>query len=220
MACTERSWGCSTMAGMQGGSTLALGDRRVAAVPARPPRVALVHDWLTGMRGGERCLEVFCELFPEADLFTLVHRRGAISPTIERLRIYTSWLQSLPWATTYYRHLLPFFPLAMRRFHLTGYDLVLSSSHAVAKGARRDGSLLHVCYCFTPMRYIWDQSAIYFPRTQFSSVSWALLQALLRYLRQWDVKTSRGVDEFVAISEHIAGKIRAYYNRDAQVIPP
>jgi glycosyltransferase involved in cell wall biosynthesis len=116
--------------------------------------------------------------------------------------------------------LLPFFPLAMRRFHLAGYDLVLSSSHAVAKGARRDGSLLHICYCFTPMRYIWDQSTVYFPRTRFSPVSWALLQALLRYLRQWDVKTSRGVDEFVAISEHIAGKIRAYYNRDAQVIPP
>jgi glycosyltransferase involved in cell wall biosynthesis len=189
-------------------------------MPRRAVRVALVHDWLTGMRGGERCLEVFCEIFPGADLFTLVHRRGAASPTIERVTIHTSWLQSLPWATAYYRHLLPFFPLAIRQFQLTGYDLVLSSSHAVAKGARRDGSPLHVCYCFTPMRYIWDQSPVYFPRTRFSPVSWALLQALFRYLRRWDVKTARGVDEFVAISDHIAAKIRAYYNRHAHVIPP
>jgi glycosyltransferase involved in cell wall biosynthesis len=186
----------------------------------RDVKVALVHDWLTGMRGGERCLEVFCEIFPEADLFTLVHRRGAVSPTIERVSIHTSCLQSLPWATVYYRHLLPFFPLAIRQFRLAGYDLVLSSSHAVAKGVRRDGSSWHVCYCFTPMRYIWDQSPVYFPRSRFSPVSWALLQALFRYLRTWDVKTSRSVDEFVAISEHIAAKIRAYYNRQAHVIPP
>jgi glycosyltransferase involved in cell wall biosynthesis len=172
------------------------------------------------MRGGERCLEVFCEIFPWADLFTLVHRRGAVSATIERVTIHTSWLQSLPLATAYYRHLLPFFPLAIRQFRLTGYDLVLSSSHAVAKGARRDGSSLHVCYCFTPMRYIWDQSPVYFPRTRFSPVSWALLQALLRCLRRWDVKTADGVDEFVAISDHIAAKIRTYYNRSARVIPP
>jgi glycosyltransferase involved in cell wall biosynthesis len=183
-------------------------------------KVALVHDWLTGMRGGERCLEVFCEIFPGADLFTLVHRRGAVSPTIERASIHTSWLQSLPLATVYYRHLLPFFPLAIRQFQLTDYDLVLSSSHAVAKGVCRDGSPWHVCYCFTPMRYIWDQSPVYFPRARFSPVSWALLQALFRYLRTWDVKTSRSVDEFVAISDHIAAKIRAYYNRHAHVIPP
>ena len=183
-------------------------------------KVALVHDWLTGMRGGERCLEVFCELFPGADLFTLVHRRGAVSPAIERVSIRTSWLQALPRSTAYYRHLLPLFPLAIRQFRLGGYDLVLSSSHAVAKSVRRDGSPMHVCYCFTPMRYIWDQSPVYFPRQRFSPVSWVLLQALFRSLRTWDVNTSSGVDEFVAISNHIAGKIRAYYNRDAFVIPP
>jgi glycosyltransferase involved in cell wall biosynthesis len=183
-------------------------------------KVALVHDWLTGMRGGERCLEVFCELFPQADLFTLVHQRGAVSPTIERMSIHTSWLQLLPRSTTYYRHLLPLFPWAIRQFRLTGYDLVLSSSHAVAKGVNRHGSPMHVCYCFTPMRYIWDLSQVYFPRDQFSPVSWALLQVLFRYLRAWDVKTARGVDEFVAISNHIAAKIRAYYNRLAAVIPP
>jgi glycosyltransferase involved in cell wall biosynthesis len=183
-------------------------------------KVALVHDWLTGMRGGERCLEVFCEIFPRADLFTLIHQRGAVSHTIERVSIRTSWLQSLPLVTRYYRHLLPLLPLAIQKFRLLGYDLVLSSSHAVAKGVRRGDSPLHVCYCFTPMRYIWDQSPVYFPRDQFSPVSWALLQALFRYLRAWDVRTSHSVDEFVAISDHIAAKIRAYYNRDAYVIPP
>ena len=183
-------------------------------------KVALVHDWLTGMRGGERCLEVFCELFPRADLYTLVHRRGAMSDTIERMAIHTSWLQRLPRIASYYRHLLPLFPLAIRQFHLTGYDLILSSSHAVAKGVRRQGSFRHICYCFTPMRYIWDQSPAYFPRDNFSPLTWALLQALFRGLRAWDVKTARGVDEFVAISTNIARKIQAYYNRHACVIPP
>jgi glycosyltransferase involved in cell wall biosynthesis len=183
-------------------------------------KVALVHDWLTGMRGGERCLEVFCEIFPQADLFTLVHQRGAMSQTIERMSIHPSWLQSIPRVTRFYRHLLPLFPVAIRQFRLAGYDLVLSSSHAVAKGVRRRGSSLHICYCFTPMRYIWDQSHAYFPRDRFSPVSWALLQTLVRYLRAWDVNTSRDVDEFVAISNNIAAKIRAYYNRSAYVIPP
>jgi glycosyltransferase involved in cell wall biosynthesis len=183
-------------------------------------KVALIHDWLTGMRGGERCLEAFCELFPQADLFTLVHQRGAVSPIIERMTIRTSALQYIPRATTYYRHLLPLFPFTIRQFQLAGYDLVLSSSHAVAKGVRRRDVPCHVCYCYTPMRYIWDQSQVYFPRQQFSAPSWLLLQALFRYLRAWDVKTSYGVDEFIAISNNIAAKIRAYYNRDAIVIPP
>lgn len=183
-------------------------------------KIALVHDWLTGMRGGERCLEVFCELFPTADVFTLLYRPGRLSPTIERMRIYTSLLQYLPLATRYYRYLLPILPLAIRQFELSDYHLILSSSHAVAKGARHRGQTCHICYCFTPMRYIWDQSHLYFPRERFSSPAWAVLQVLLRYLRAWDVKTSRAVDEFIAISKNIAEKIRTYYNRSAVVIPP
>lgn len=183
-------------------------------------KIALVHDWLTGMRGGERCLEVFCELFPRADLFTLFHRKGSVSPIIERLSIHASLLQYIPLATRYYRYLLPILPFAIRQFTLTDYDLVLSASHAVAKGVQSRGHSLHVCYCFTPMRYIWDQSPRYFPRERFSPLTWALLQSLLRHLRAWDVKTARAVDEFIAISEHIAGKIRTYYNRAAVVIPP
>src|SRR5207244_11390017 len=121
-----------------------------------PLRVALIHDWLTGVRGGERCLEVFCELFPEADLFTLLHVPGSVSETIERRRITTSFIQNMPGATQRYRQYLPLFPAAVRRFDLRGYDLVLSSSHAVAKGARVPPGALHVCYCFPPLRSVWD----------------------------------------------------------------
>ena len=114
------------------------------------------------MRGGERCLEVFCELFPEADLFTLLHVPGSVSETIERRRITTSFIQNMPGAAQRYRQYLPLFPAAVRRFDLRGYDLVLSSSHAVAKGARVPPGALHVCYCFTPMRYVWDLYDEYF----------------------------------------------------------
>src|SRR5216684_2176591 len=125
-------------------------------------KVALVHDWLTGMRGGERCLEVFCELFPDADLFTLLHVPGSVAPTIERRRVITSFIQRLPDAARAYRRYLPLFPAAVSRFDLHGYDLILSSSHAVAKGVRVPPGALHVCYCFTPMRYVWDLYHEYF----------------------------------------------------------
>ncbi len=125
-------------------------------------RVALVHDWLTGMRGGERCLEVFCELFPDAPLFTLLHVPGSVTPTIERRRIVTSFVQRLPQAAARYRYYFPVFPLAIGRFDLSEYDLVVSMSHCVAKGVRVSPHALHLCYCFSPMRYVWDLSSDYF----------------------------------------------------------
>src|SRR2546426_241436 len=125
-------------------------------------KVALVHDWLTGMRGGERCLEAFCELFPDADLFTLLHLPGSVAPVIERRRVITSFIQRLPRAAGAYRRYLPLFPAAVARFDLRGYDLILSSSHAVAKSVRVPPGALHVCYCFTPMRYVWDLYDEYF----------------------------------------------------------
>jgi len=148
-----------------------------------PLKIALVHDWLTGMRGGERCLEVFCELFPEADLFTLLYQQGRLSPTIARMQIYTSLLQLLPFSTRYYRYFLPILPLAIRQFELSEYNLILSSSHAVAKGMRHRNYTRHICFCFTPMRYSWDQSHVYFPRDKIHPLAWVFLQALLRYLR-------------------------------------
>jgi len=184
-------------------------------------RVALVHDWLTGMRGGERCLEVFAELFPAADLFTLLHVPGSVAPVIERRRITTSFIQWLPKAATGYRQYLPLFPAAIGRFDLRGYDLVLSSSHCVAKGVRVDSGVLHVCYCYTPMRYVWDLYDDYFgPRSGSGALVRAVMPSVAAALRTWDRRTSAGVHHFVAISEYVARRIRRCYDRDADVIHP
>ncbi len=182
-------------------------------------KVALVHDWLTGMRGGERCLEAFCELFPEADLFTLFHIPGSVSPRIESMRIRTSFLQGLPGIKKFYRYYLPLMPWAMSSFNLAGYDLVLSTSHCVAKGIRIPTGARHICYCFTPMRYIWDQFETYFSgkRRWAQFVAMCLLRPLLK---NWDIRSSRGVHQFIAISRHIQGKIKDYYQRESTVIPP
>ena len=180
------------------------------------PRVALVHDWLTGMRGGERCLEVLCELFPDAPLFTLLHVPGAVSSVIERRRIVTSFVQHLPRASERYRHYLPLFPLAIRQFDLRGYDLVISLSHCVAKAVRVPAGALHLCYCFTPMRYVWDLYDDYFRRDR-GVLTRAAMPPVAAALRAWDRRT-RGVHRFVANSHYIADRIRRCYGRDADVI--
>jgi len=186
---------------------------------SRRMRVALIHDWLTGMRGGERCLEVFCELFPEADLFTLLHVPGSVSTVIERHRITTSFVQRLPAAATRYRYYLPLFPAAVEAFDLRGYDLVLSSSHCVAKGARRAPGARHVSYCFTPMRYVWDLYDDYFGRRARPLVR-ALMPPVAARLRRWDRRSTARVDDFIAISRHVASRIERYYGRSADVIYP
>ncbi|MEK7381961.1 MAG: glycosyltransferase family 4 protein, partial [Elusimicrobiota bacterium] len=130
-------------------------------------RVALVHDWLTGMRGGEKVLEAALELFPHAEIYTLIHRADRVSALINSHRIHVSWLNRLPGVSHYYRYLLPLMPWAIENFDLGGYDLVLSFNHCVAKGVRltpRPGRRpsLHICYCHTPMRYVYDQFQDYF----------------------------------------------------------
>src|SRR6476620_6876616 len=125
-------------------------------------KTALVHDWLTGMRGGERALEVLCERFPDAELFTLIHVPGSVSPTIERHPIHTSALPHLPLSQRYYRQYLPILPTLIERFDLGRFNLVVSSSHCVAKSALAPPGVPHVCYCHTPMRYAWDQFDAYF----------------------------------------------------------
>ncbi len=127
----------------------------------RSLKVAIVHDWLTGMRGGEKCLEAFCELFPEAEIYTLLHVRGAVCPTIEKHSIRTSFVQWLPFSSSRYRYYLPLFPSAIETFDLRGYDLVISSSHCVAKGVCIPDEVYHFAYIYTPMRYIWDQYDAY-----------------------------------------------------------
>jgi glycosyltransferase involved in cell wall biosynthesis len=193
-------------------------ETRASSAPPRVPRVALVHDWLTGMRGGERCLEVACELFPEAPLYTLLHVPGSVSPVIEQRRIVTSFVQRLPHASTRYRHYLPLFPAAVRAFDLSGYDLVVSMSHCVAKAVRKPAGALHISYCFSPMRYIWDLYEDYFGRRAPALTRW-LMPPVAAALRAWDRRTE-GVDAFVAISHHIADRIERVYRRHADVIHP
>lgn len=180
-------------------------------------RVAVIHDWLTGMRGGEAVLEAILDVVPQAEIFTLFHFPGRVSAQIESHPIHTSSLQRRASNASDYRRLLPLFPRAIREFDLSGYDAVVSSSHCVAKGvdAKRKP---HLCYCHTPMRYIWDRFDDYFPRSR------PLLRAAARgaavWLRKWDVTTSAGVTQFVANSEFVRDRIRRFYDRDSVVIHP
>ncbi|MBN1383342.1 MAG: glycosyltransferase [Elusimicrobia bacterium] len=181
-------------------------------------KVAIVHDWLTGMRGGEKCLEVFSELFPKATLFTLVHMKGVMSDIIENMEIRTSFLQKFPNIEKRYRHYLPFMPKAIEQFDLTGYDLILSSSHCVAKGIKVPKDSLHICYCYTPMRYIWDMYEQYFGNSSFPTK--IAMKFLRPYLQKWDVKSSKSVKYFIAISDNVKERIKRHYNRGSIVIYP
>jgi len=178
-------------------------------------RVALVHDWLTGMRGGERCLEAFLCIYPDADILTLVHVPGSTSPRIDARVRATSILNNIPGIARRYRAFLPLYPVATATLDLSGYDLVISLSHAAAKNVRVPKSATHICYCFTPMRYIWDQAPYY-----FRGLSRHLTEPLLRLLRVWDVRGARRVDHFVGISTFVAARIRSFYGRKADVIAP
>ncbi len=178
-------------------------------------RVALVHDWLTGMRGGERCLEAFLCLYPDADIFTLVHVPGTTSAQIDSRVVRVSFLNRIPGIRRLYRLLLPLYPLAAASFDFRGYDLVVSLSHAAAKNVLVPKGIPHVCYCFTPMRYIWDQAKSYLRGPAF-----VLAQPIVQLLRLWDRRGAKRVDHFVAISQFIAARIRRYYGREACVIPP
>jgi glycosyltransferase involved in cell wall biosynthesis len=182
--------------------------------------VALVHDWLTGMRGGEKALELICRAYPAADLFTLFHVRGSVSAVIEDRPIHTSLLQALPGIGGYYRNLLPLFPLAINRFRFDEFRLVISFSHAVAKGARVPGHVPHLCYCFTPMRYAWDQFDAYFGPDRVGWLASAILRQVLVRLARWDRRTAGRVSRYLAISQYVAQRIRRYYDREATIVYP
>ncbi len=182
--------------------------------------VAIVHDWLTGMRGGEKVLEVLCELYPNAVLHTLVHRPGTCSSSIERMEIRTSILQHLPFGRKKYQYYLPVYPFLTQTIDLRGFDLVLSSSHAVAKNVRVDGRATHICYCHTPMRYLWDQYDQYFGRGRAPAPMRFLMSMLREPLRRWDVSGARAVDHFIANSEFVRERIRRIYGCDAAVLHP
>ncbi len=184
------------------------------------PRIALVHDWLTGMRGGEKVLLEFCRMFPSARIYTLLWKPGSVDPEIERRIHQTSFLQKLPRSHAFYRYALPLFPAAVRSLEIRGADLVLSSSHAVAKGVRTPPGVPHVSYIHTPMRYLWDEAGGYF---RFGRGIWwkrTALGAVAPYLRRFDLQTAAQVDHFIANSRTVQDRIRRFYHAGATVIPP
>ena len=187
------------------------------------PRVVLVHDWLTGMRGGEKCLEVLARRWPDARLFTLLHKRGSVSPAIEQLRPRTSFLDLIPRSHQFYRYLLPLMPAAVASWRLPPADLVVSFSHCVAKAAlpapSATGPTPHVCYCFTPMRYVWGLRDAYFGG-RFTGWPARLLDRVLDSLRDWDRRTAENVSRFIAISRTVQARIRECYGRDSSVVYP
>jgi glycosyltransferase involved in cell wall biosynthesis len=182
-------------------------------------RVVLVHDWLTGMRGGEKVLEAFCRRWPRAALYTLLHKKGSTSPAIEALQPRTSFLRFFPAVHRYYRYLLPLMPRAVD-WRLPACDLVLSSSHCVAKGVTAPPGVPHVCYCHTPMRYAWHMRSAYFQGAGRRGIKSWLVDRLLTRLRAWDRRTADGVTHFIANSRVVAQRILDCYGRTSEVIHP
>jgi glycosyltransferase involved in cell wall biosynthesis len=185
-------------------------------------RIAIVHDWLVTYGGAERVLEEMLKLYPETDLYSLydfipVGQRGFILDK----KVTTSFLQKMPFARARYRDYLPLMPLAIEQFDLSAYDLIISSSAAISKGVITGPDQLHVCMCYSPARYAWDLTHQYLGESNFrrGPKAW-LARYLLHRLRMWDVRTANGVDEFIAISEHIARRIRKVYRRESTVIYP
>ena len=191
----------------------------MTAFPDNWPNVsaALCHDWLTGMRGGERVLEILCEGFPEAHIYALLADPNAMSDIIRKHTIETSWMQSIPGISKRYRSCLPLFPTAIRDLHPPDVDLMVSTSHCVAKSIQTHPRTRHLCYCFTPMRYAWTFYDEYFGTNPAKAL---LAKPLLAAMRHWDRQTASRVDRFVAISKHIQKRIKDFYGRDSDVVYP
>jgi glycosyltransferase involved in cell wall biosynthesis len=184
------------------------------------PKVALVHDWLTGMRGGEKVLLGVLRLYPDAPIHTLLHVKGSVAPEIEARPIHTTFVQRLPGVARHYRHYLPLFPSAAESIDLSAYDLVISTSHCVVKGVRVRPGAKHLCYCFTPMRYVWDRYPDYFGPGRAGLVTRLVMGAVAPYLRRWDRRTASRVHRFAADSAYVAERIRRLYGRAADVVHP
>ena len=183
-------------------------------------RVAIVHDWLLGMRGGERCLEVILDFFPDADIYTLFYDPDGVSDRIKQHRVVASSLNKLPAVHSYYRNLLALYAVGIRdierKIAAEGYDTVVSISHCAAKNLRLPKGVFHLCYCLTPVRYLWDQYDSYFGGRRIEP----LIRPIAALLRRWDQSTAAGVSHFAGISQFVADRIARYYHRDADVVYP
>lgn len=187
-------------------------------------RVAIVHDWLTGMRGGEAILDAICELYPKADLFTLLQTDFKMSPNILNGRtVHTSYLQKFmrfPRLQKEYRKLLPLFPHAISTLDLSSYDLILSNTHCVAKGVRKKPGALHVSYVSTPMRYVWDMFDDYFGPKKSGALTSLVARAIRKPLQKWDVKSTESVDVLMANSHFVQTRIKDFWQRESTVVYP
>lgn len=180
-------------------------------------KVTLGHDWLTGMRGGERVLEFFCEAFPDAEISTLLYNKEAMSSVISSHKVNPSFMNKIPGVYKNYRNMLPIMPMAARSLKIPKSDLLITTSHCVAKSFVKYEGSQHICVCFTPMRYAWTFFNEYFGNSPIKAM---LIKPLLTVLRAWDKKTSSGVDKYVAISNHVAKRIKDFYGRESDVVYP
>ena len=186
-------------------------------------KIAIVHEWLVNYAGSEKVVESLTNIWPDATVFALVDfldddLRDII---LKGKHAHTSFIQYLPYAKKQHRKYLPLFPKAVESFNLKNYKLIISSSHAVAKGARKKKNQLHISYCHSPMRYAWDDADYYLQEANLTKgFKGKVAQIVLKYLRKWDVKSAKNVDYFIANSNHIAAKIKRIYNRHADVIYP
>lgn len=186
-------------------------------------KIAIVHEWFAEYAGSERVVESFTNLWPDADVFALVDLLNEDERRIilKSKRPITSFIQKMPFAKTKHRYYLPLFPLAIERFDFTGYDIIISSSHAVTKGLKKTPNQLHISYCHSPMRYAWDNTELYLDQANISKgLKGFTARKIINYLRKWDLKTASRPDFLIANSKFIAGKIKRIYNREADVIYP
>ncbi|MBA4318555.1 MAG: glycosyl transferase [Flavobacterium sp.] len=185
-------------------------------------KIAVIHDWLVTYAGAERVLEQILQLYPEAELYSLIDFLPVNGRDfILNKEVHTSFIQKLPFAAKKYRNYLPLMPLAIEQFDLSEFDLIISSSHAVAKGVLTNSNQLHICYCYTPIRYAWDLQHQYLKETKLDrGLKGIIARGILQYIRLWDQSTVNRVDYFIAISQHIAKRIKKIYGRDSTVIYP
>jgi glycosyltransferase involved in cell wall biosynthesis len=193
-------------------------DEHEGAVALTQLRVAIVHYWFVGRAGGEKVVEALAEVLPQADLFSLVSDGDVLAPILQSKKMHTSFLQQVPGARRFHRHFLFLQPLALEQFDLSGYDLVISSDSGPAKGVLTSSKTCHVCYCHSPMRYIWDMYPAY--RRGMNPIIGAIFALVAHYMRVWDCTSARRVDYFVANSHFIASRIHKYYGCDSMVIHP